>query len=652
MSTLPLRLIRPCLLVSLLVACATPPPRDTGGDRAPDTADPSDTSGVDSSPTDTADTGEPPVDADGDGVTEVGGDCDDGDAAVFPGATERCDGVDEDCDGVVDGGLRVPEDQPSLQAAILAAADGATICIAAGTHAAGVAMNDRSLTIEGAGSALTVLDASGIPTAMKVDGGVVTLRGLTITGGAAERGAGLAVFDAAVTLEDVAVRDNVCVATSCEGTGIYGARARLTATGLQVTGNTQTASTCTGAGIYLSEPDGAELADVEVTENRQTGAVLRGSGAAFVGEGDVALEQVRFDENEQSAEGDGSAYGSPSGAGLYVERTTLTGETVSTSQNRATMGALSDSADGIGLSVFGADVTVVGLTADDNLVEAREALWVSGGGARVWEGALRVDGGTFSRNGVATTAYASVSGTGLSAFYSTLELDHVEIDENDVSTSQYTPEYLLTGGGLDAVSVVLTAAHLAVRGNSGDADQPLVGGGISLNQGSGVFTNLIVSGNGVDEADTEDAVAMAITEASVTLTNADIVGNGRDGWCCSAPVWLTRGADVTFVNVAVIANIGHDAGAFAVDESTLALRYGDLYGNSAPTFTSMDDPTGTDGNLAVDPGYTDLTGGPVDWDLHLAAGSALFDAGDPGLLDADGTRSDIGAFGGPGGADW
>jgi len=59
----------------------------------------------------TADTGSPKsddtgptiVDADGDGVPE-GEDCDDADAAVFPGADELCDGIDNDCDGWVDEG--------------------------------------------------------------------------------------------------------------------------------------------------------------------------------------------------------------------------------------------------------------------------------------------------------------------------------------------------------------------------------------------------------------------------------------------------------------------------------------------------------------------------------------------------------------------
>lgn len=83
------------------------------GDKAEETGAPvgdgggtgdTDTDGGDSGDSgDDGETGvEPPVDADGDGYFEDE-DCDDTNEAIFPGAEETWDDVDQDCDGRVDG---------------------------------------------------------------------------------------------------------------------------------------------------------------------------------------------------------------------------------------------------------------------------------------------------------------------------------------------------------------------------------------------------------------------------------------------------------------------------------------------------------------------------------------------------------------------
>ena len=70
-------------LLALWACDASGPGDDHGPDTAGDSA-----------------AGEPDQDLDGYGVSE---DCDDADPAVNPGAREVCNGVDDDCDGVVDG---------------------------------------------------------------------------------------------------------------------------------------------------------------------------------------------------------------------------------------------------------------------------------------------------------------------------------------------------------------------------------------------------------------------------------------------------------------------------------------------------------------------------------------------------------------------
>ncbi len=80
------------LPIGLLTACGDKDPVDPGDD---------DTGGG-GFPTD--DTADQPTDADGDGW-EAEVDCDDADAAVYPGALEECNGKDDDCNDVTDDGF-------------------------------------------------------------------------------------------------------------------------------------------------------------------------------------------------------------------------------------------------------------------------------------------------------------------------------------------------------------------------------------------------------------------------------------------------------------------------------------------------------------------------------------------------------------------
>jgi hypothetical protein len=82
-------------------------PQDTGGGPGDTDASPQDSGGADGGDDGGDDTGPPdidtsaPVDADGDGAYEAT-DCDDADPRRYPSADEICDGVDNDCDELVD----------------------------------------------------------------------------------------------------------------------------------------------------------------------------------------------------------------------------------------------------------------------------------------------------------------------------------------------------------------------------------------------------------------------------------------------------------------------------------------------------------------------------------------------------------------------
>ncbi len=170
----------------------------------------------------------------------------------------------------------------------------------------------------------------------------------------------------------------------------------------------------------------------------------------------------------------------------------------------------------------------------------------------------------------------------------------------------------------------------------------------------------------------EGAAVYMAGDGSMRIVNTVFEGNiGSDAAVLSMPY----GGDVTVTNVTALQNasgeVDFDVGgggvlrvdntivadsagaAFSINMTcTLTLTYSDLHNNAGGSGLTTD-PTGTSGNIAIDPVFVDYAAdGAYTDDLHLAAGSPLIDAGDPAILDLDGTRSDIGAYGGPGDVVW
>jgi hypothetical protein len=80
------------------------------------------------------------------------------------------------------------------------------------------------------------------------------------------------------------------------------------------------------------------------------------------------------------------------------------------------------------------------------------------------------------------------------------------------------------------------------------------------------------------------------------------------------------------------------------------IYFNGFWNNISGNYYSVGCPTcfDTAGNIEAYPMYAN----PDSGDFHLQAYSPLIDAGDPNILDVDGTRSDIGCYGGPGGCSY
>ena len=141
-----------------------------------------------------------PPDGDGDGFIEPA-DCDDANAAVFPGALELCDGLDNDCDAATseEGQIRVNglPGVTTVAQAVSTAPYGAVVELCAGIYPVNNVALPTGITLRGQGPTQTIVDGGGLGRVFSLAADRVTIEGMTIQGGRlsarGDTGAGLAI---------------------------------------------------------------------------------------------------------------------------------------------------------------------------------------------------------------------------------------------------------------------------------------------------------------------------------------------------------------------------------------------------------------------------------------------------------------------------
>ena len=293
------------------------------------------------------------------------------------------------------------------------------------------------------------------------------------------------------------------------------------------------------------------------------------------------------------------------GYGIYFEDSrgsTVTGLTI-TGGKRDPDGAATDA----GVVARRSTVTLTGLEIRDNTDRA-DGVVVGIGGVMGREGAeLFIIGNTIRNNGWDGIALYR----GATAF----------IADNDISEGR--------GAGVvitwDATATVLRnriSGYWKGIGSFGSSRVVARNNAVFDNLGWGMVitgTSYMEAANNVITRNGNCGFALWSDEATGIFTNNIVAANGwREEWVCpQVGVWMNGLSE------------------------NVEISYNDVWGNMAGDYRDIDELTGTDGNISLDPTFAD------SFDFHLSPGSPCHDAGNPVFTDTDGGPSDMGIDGGP-----
>ena len=303
-------------------------------------------------------------DGDGDGWSSDQGDCDDTNADYAPGATEFCDGLDNDCDGQVDedtdqdadgtpdcGDLcpvyvdqvaaHDPADgtfthpmawvQDGMDRAIAQACD--TVFVAAGYYEEQIDFLGSGLNVIATGGRTdTVIDAMGLGTVVTVVSGEIDAKiaGFTITGGVAELGAGFEIVDSSIHILDNEITGNDspwCADYACGvGGGIRMLRSESVVEGNYIHGNNA------GHGGPENGSDGGGIAVIygapEIFDNIIVQNTAGDGGGLWSAKADALIYNNLISGNEALDQGGDGDYEGGQGGGINIQSGSLGMEVV------------------------------------------------------------------------------------------------------------------------------------------------------------------------------------------------------------------------------------------------------------------------------------------------------------------------------------
>ena len=165
------------------------------------------------------------------------------------------------------------------------------------------------------------------------------------------------------------------------------------------------------------------------------------------------------------------------------------------------------------------------------------------------------------------------------------------------------------------------------------------------------------------------AVAGYVSSARITMQNSIVNGNrgtvGIDGLYLSAAVAEIINSTIVDHEHGLVVDVGEldssdltlqnsiigggDFGLLLYGSNVIDVSYTWFFGHSGwDWYPAESNQIGTRGNVSQDPEFVEFTADAVgdNDDLQLAVLSPAVDAGDPAVLDSDGTTSDVGAYGG------